>query len=68
MSIIEARKAIYIFSIKIISGFMNWLKIDVKNRIILGFTIEAVIPTKNGFLYISFLFFKAWGFILKVNI
>ena len=47
MSIIEARKAIYIFSIKIISGFMNWLKIDVKNRIILGFTIEAVIQTKN---------------------
>ena len=68
MSIIEARKAIYIFSIKIISGFMNWLKTDEKKRIIFGFTIEAVMPTKNGFLYISVLFFKTEFSILKVNI
>ena len=61
MSIIEARKAIYIFSIKIISGFMNWLKIDVKNRIILGFTIEAVIPTKMDF-YIFLFYFLKLGF------
>ena len=67
MSIIEARKAIYIFSIKIISGFMNWLKIDVKNRIILGFTIEAVIQLKMDF-YIFLFIFKAGVSILKVNI
>ena len=47
---------------------MNWLKTDVKKRIIFGFNIEVVMPTKNGFLYILVLFFKTEFSILKVNI